>query len=145
MTSDGISSQDWDQVHELALALANARDDEDAPYRERLLTYLRELISKYGELPSLLATQADYTGDSHESERLLLRAFDLAVGIQDRSNLREISLSLADLYLSDLHQWRPASRWLEIANAYIEPTSEIDRSEYDRIELAIAILRNRAG
>lgn len=76
MTSDGISSEDWAKVRELAVALANASDDEDEPHRERVRAYPRELVSKYGQLPSIVATQADYADDPGESERLLLRAFD---------------------------------------------------------------------
>ena len=64
MTPDGISADDWDQVHELALAIVNAEEEvEGADHRNRLLKYLRELRSKYGELPSILATEADYVLD----------------------------------------------------------------------------------
>jgi len=141
MTSDGISSEDWGKVRDLAVALANASDDEDEPHRERLLAYLRELVSKYGELPSIVATQADYAGDPGESERLLLRAFDLAVGRDDKSNILEIALSLAKLYASELPRVVEASRWLEIARAHIRPDNEMDRIEYDDIEERIARLK----
>jgi hypothetical protein len=87
MTSDGISSEDWEEVHELALAVANASDDEDGPHRERLFACLHKLISKYGELPSILATRADYVDDPTEFERLFLRAFDLALARGDQSNV----------------------------------------------------------
>jgi len=141
MTSDGISSEDWATVRELAVALANASDDEEEPHRERLRAYLRELVSKYGELPSIVATQADYAGDPGESERLLLRAFDLALAIDDRSNVREIALSLANLYASELQRVVEASRWLEIASAHIRPDNEMDRIEYEDIEERIARLK----
>lgn len=138
MTSDGISSEDWDQVHQLAVDLANASDDEDDQVRERLFECLRGLISKYGELPGILATQADYVDDPLESERLFLRAFDLALAKKDRSNIREVSLSLANLYVSDLRRPADASRWLDVANAYIDGDSEVDRAEYRHIAEAIA-------
>ena len=141
MTSDGISSEDWDRVHELALDVVNAPDDEDEIVRERLFEYLRGLTLKYGELPSIVATQADYADDPLESEALFLRAFDLAQSRDDRSNIREISLSLADLYASDLRRPTDASRWLEVAGAYIVPDSEMDRSEHQRIAEAIARLK----
>jgi hypothetical protein len=139
MTSDGISSEDWDRVHELAVDLVNASDDEGESVRQRLFECLRELTSKYGELPSILATQADYVDDPIESEALLLRAFDLVQSRGDRSNICEISLSLADLF-AELRRPVDASRWLEIANAYIAPDREIDRSEYQLIKEAIARL-----
>jgi len=141
MTSDGISSKDWEEVHELVLAVVNASDDEDGRHREQLFAYLRKLTSKYGELPSILATQADYVDDSSECERLFLRAFDLAQTRGDRSNVLEISLSLANHYSRDLCRLGEASRWLEIANAYLGPDSDMDRFEYQHIEEAIARLK----
>jgi len=138
MTSDGISSEDWDEVHELALAVVNAPDDESDRHREQIFACLRRLIAKYGELPSILATQADYVDDPAESERLYLRAFDLAQARDDRPNICEISLSLADFYASDVRRLRDAFHWLEIANAYIRPDSDMDRLEYEGIEQAIA-------
>lgn len=132
MTSDGISSEDWDHVHELAVAVVNADADEDT-HRDRLFAFLEALVRKYGELPSLLATRADYSDDRRESERLLLRAFDFAVARADRANIREVSLSLADLYATEFSQMDDARRWLEIASEYIRPGNNSDQVEYERI------------
>ena len=60
---------------------------EEQHHRTDLLNYLDELTAKYGELPSLLATRADYVEDPAESERLLLRAFEAATRIVDTLNL----------------------------------------------------------
>jgi hypothetical protein len=141
MTSDAISSEDWDRVHELAVDLVNASDDEDETARQRLFECLSGLTLKYGELPSIVATQADYVNDPLESEALFLRAFDLAQSRGDRSNIREISLSLASLYASTLRRPSDATRWLEVAHAYMDPDNEMDRSEYHDIEAAIARLK----
>lgn len=140
MTSDGISSEDWNQVHELAVELVNAPDDESEPVRQRLFECLRRLTAKYGELPSILATHADYVDDPRESERLFLRAFDIAQARGDRAYIREISLSLADLYVNTLRDAADATRWLEVANAYMSADSEMDKSEYQGIQEAIARL-----
>jgi hypothetical protein len=61
-TSDGMSGEDWDLVHELALEIANAEDGspEEELSRNRLLRYLDELEERYGRRPSILATRADY-------------------------------------------------------------------------------------
>lgn len=134
MTSDGINSQDWDQLHNLAVQVANASGEEEDELRSQLLSYLQELESKYGELPSILATRADYAEDSRDSERLLLRAFDLAVAIADTTNVREIALSLADRYSTDLFDVPKASRWLAIAEPHIKSGSPEDREEYRGIE-----------
>ena len=74
-----ISGEDWERVQELALDLVNTSDvDDERIYRRRLLDFLGDLRARYGELPSILATEADYVEDVHASESLLLRAFDLA-------------------------------------------------------------------
>jgi hypothetical protein len=51
-TSDGISAEDWDKVHELAVEVVKSGLPSD--YRTRLLRYLDQLETKYGELPSIL-------------------------------------------------------------------------------------------
>src|SRR6185436_8643004 len=101
------------RVHDLALLIVNTEDEDHDRARERMLAYLSDLTLKYGELPSLLATRADYVEDDNESERLLLRAFDLAVTAGDAANVREIALSIASLYANELAEPIPASRWLE--------------------------------
>ena len=68
--SDEIKTEDWDKVHELALLIANASLREEGNEKESavvvshglalLLPYLDELTLKYGALPSILATRADY-------------------------------------------------------------------------------------
>ena len=136
MTSDGISTEDWDRVHELAVDVANSADEEDQP-REELLRFLEQLRSKYGELPSILATQADYTDDPRAAELLLLRAFDLSLTRGDSENLRETSLSLANLYV-DLRDLVAASRWLDVAAAQLRPGNESDRWEYELIVKSLA-------
>src|SRR5688572_7226647 len=112
MTSDGISTGDWDRVHELALEIVNADDDEQADrVRKRMVAYLDDLTRRYGELPSICATKADYVDQPAESERLLLRAFDLAVTRNDAPNIRSVSLSLAQLYSRDSLDVVAASQW----------------------------------
>ena len=144
MTSDGISAEDWDHVHQLVLEIVNSEDDaNEGTSRERLFVYLDDLTKKYGELPSICATRADYVEQPSESERLLLRAFDLAIGRSDESNLRSISLSLANLYARELPDVVAAARWLEIAHAHLNAEDESDVWEYNRIRDAIEALKNR--
>jgi hypothetical protein len=134
-TSDGIAATDWDRVHELALAVVNADDSlDEESHRRELLKYLDELTSKYGELPSLLATCADYIDDRVEAERLLLRAFEVAKSIDDTRNLCEISLSLADLYTSDRRRRVAARVWLDRARAHMSADDDVGWRESCRIE-----------
>lgn len=142
MTSDGIHSSDWDKVHAVALDLANADGDQHELIRLRLFERLDELISKYGELPSLLATKADYVEDSVESEQLFLRAFELARNRNDLKNIKEIALSLAELYATRLQSITQASSWLEIASAHMSPDDETGRVEHADISEMIEQLKN---
>ena len=72
MTSDGISDADWDVVHALAVEIVNASESEAAVRTTAaLLCHLDTLEQKYGALPSILATRADYVEDAGERLRLL--------------------------------------------------------------------------
>ena len=80
-TSDGISSQDWDVIHELAVEIVNAPDNEKPAYSKKLVDYLETLERNYGPLPSILATRADYLPEGDPVRRdLLLRALAIASG-----------------------------------------------------------------
>jgi len=67
MTPDGISTDDWDRVHEAVVDIVNASAIEDdvlcAHYTERLFDILDQLESIYGRIPSVLDTRADFTDD----------------------------------------------------------------------------------
>jgi len=101
-TSDGISTDDWDTVHELSLKIVNAEAEAEANiYTRQLLQYLDELDAKYGGLPSILATRADYLMDRTEREALLIQAYILAEALNDTLNMKETEDSLAELYIED--------------------------------------------
>ena len=105
-TSDGISTDDWDTVHELSLKIVNAEAEAEANiYTRQLLQYLDELDAKYGGLPSILATRADYLADylmdRTEREALLIQAYILAEALNDTLNMKETEDSLAELYIED--------------------------------------------
>ena len=78
MTPDGISADDWRRVHELAVEVVNLSADDDGTASdeaaERLLDVLDDLQRKYGPLPSILATRADYVASSADREYWLLAA-----------------------------------------------------------------------
>jgi hypothetical protein len=63
-TPDGITTEDWDRVHDLALEVVNLSAEGDEAGSDAAKIQLRELLDdlqeKYGPLPSLLATRADY-------------------------------------------------------------------------------------
>jgi hypothetical protein len=101
-TSDGISTDDWDTVHELSLKIVNAEAEAEANiYTRQLLQYLDELDAKYGGLPSILATRSDYLMDRTEREALLIQAYILAEALNDTLNMKETEDSVAELYIED--------------------------------------------
>ena len=78
----------------------NAEADAEANiYTSQLLQYLDELGAKYGALPSILATRADYLMDRTEREALLIQAYILAEALNDTLNMKETEDSLAELYI----------------------------------------------
>jgi hypothetical protein len=138
MTSDGISHQDWDRVHELALAIVNASDAaSEKKCRRKLFDYLDVLTTKYGELPSLLATRADYVEDRRVSESLLRQAFTNAVNLGDRKNCLYIALDLAEMYLEDFPSRPTASNWLTSAREFLNAGDKSDWERYRQLASAI--------
>src|SRR4051812_19878088 len=116
MTSDGIKTDDWDRVKDLACQVANASshgdDEASARYTERLVMLLDEFQEKYGELPSILATKADYIDNTSDRLQLLRRAYELAEARQDKSNRVLIASSLAQIYVEELADLERGSVWL---------------------------------
>jgi hypothetical protein len=112
MTSDGIATEDWDQVHELALAVVNLSGEGDVAASHRAPLCLAELLDdlqeKYGPLPSLFATRADYLDKFEDRGYWHLAAYKQAVERGDAKNPASISESLAPLYVESL-RWKEAA------------------------------------
>ena len=115
MTSDGITKSDWDKLRALAAQLANAACADDKVlynrYREDLLEYLNQLKAKYGDLPSIIATQADYTNRVREKKRLLKRALRRAEEIDDLKNQILIAESLEEFHKEEVLDRAEAAAW----------------------------------
>jgi hypothetical protein len=139
VTSDGISTEDWNEVHELAVEIVNhsAAEDPTAEARARasLIALLDRLEQKYGQRPSLLATRADYVESPTERERLLLRAFSEADRIKDNDNRLLVAESLASLYLEQLHNLDEGAKWLGVWRHELgdDPVRR-DREEVSRLQ-----------
>jgi predicted DNA-binding protein len=148
-TPDGISTEDWDIVHELALDIVNTDGNECEQFKARLLKYLDQLQEKYGDLPSILGTRADYVDDVRQKEQLLTNAYVLAEACEDHLNELEIAHSLAELYVETLKDGRKASKWLEHLRRHVNQTgSSRDRQEYERLregfrQLNLRLIRER--
>ena len=113
MTEDGIATEDWDRVHELALEIVNSSAEGEVPASDqaslRLVELLDEFQEKYGPLPSLLATRADYLVRFEDREYWYLAAYKQAAERGDARNLVSISESLTSLYAENL-QWEGGCR-----------------------------------
>ena len=138
-TTDGISSEEWDRVTELAFEIwRHINDAEVETRRLELFAYLDALETKYGPLPRILATRADFSssGDMDHQEELLVRAYALAVERGDRLNALVIAHSLADMYLGELGRPLEGGRWLAClgTHLYDDPEDPWWQEEYDRLK-----------
>lgn len=145
-TPDGISTEDWDVVHELTVDLVNAEEGlNEEECRHRLLQYLDELEEKYGARPSILATRADFIVDDVPGRlQLFNRAYALAAEAGDARNQLHVAASLAELYVEELGDIDSGSMWLSRANDHVERVgNDVDRREYVRVRDALERLRQR--
>ena len=138
VTSDGIARCDWNQVGTLATEIANAAIIEDTQReilaRSRLLVLLKELRTKYGDRPSILATQADYVDALPEKLALLEKSFSLASQTADFHNMMFIAHSLAQLYVEECRDPEKGRLWLSTLMSCLSVYSEpYERDEYERL------------
>ena len=128
MTSDGISDDDWKQVVERSHALVDASSIDDEVLiqarEQELFEVLDALERKYGPLPSLTATRADFTDETEERQRLLELAYQQAIDRDDRTNLLLVCESLAELMITDLQQKERGAKWLKLMKAYLPPSGD---------------------
>ena len=146
-TSDGIATADWDVVHGLAVDVVNASDEQKAHHVRQLLDYLDVLEFKYGPLPSILATRADYLdAEDPAREELLLHAQSIAEANDDVANRVSITQSLAELYLekADL---KKADHWLTRMRECLVAHNDDDFADYERIRALYrkAVIRSASG
>jgi len=96
-----------------------------------MLKYLSSLENRYGELPSILATRADYLDDARTKEELLIRAYGLSKRRRDSLNQLEIAHSLSQLYIERFRAPRKATIWLRRLKAHLEKSgSPYQKNEY---------------
>ena len=139
-TPDGISNEDWDDIHECAAEIVNASIRREE-WRHRLLDRLDDLQEKYGELPSILATRADYIEDVDEKVTLFRRAYALATERGDSFNQLEIADSLATLYIVNLKDAAKGWHWLERMRRHMDERSDWSHDQdYESLREALSKL-----
>ena len=136
MTPDGISTEDWDRVHALALEIVNTSADDDEAASDAASLRLRELLDelqeKYGPLPSLLATRGDYGSDPVERDYWLAAAYEGAKRRGDAKNLVWIASSLATLHVEEICDPAKGAEWLTLLEQHLQVSPD-DRSEERRV------------
>ncbi|MBU6953839.1 hypothetical protein [Hahella sp. HN01] len=114
-TSDGIDIYEWETIVELASEIANMTAiDVDASLIERkLLLELDKLEEKYGPLPSILSTKAEYIDEFRLKLTLLKEAYINSCEISDLNNRAFISSTIAELYIDNCNDIVRSKYWLE--------------------------------
>jgi hypothetical protein len=148
VTSDGISAEDWDRVHELALQVVNASAEGEEAASDvaaaQLLELLDDLQQTYGPLPSLLATRADYISDGpEERDCWLTAAYEQAQKLGDVKSLVWIAASLARLHVDDLRNPTLGAQWLTHLEEHLR-LSHDDSEAREAVRLR-AILQSLRG
>jgi hypothetical protein len=104
---------------------------ESLPYS----SWTHRLEARYGPLPSILATRADYTDDAVDAVSLLERAYESAVARGDGVNRVEIAESLAQMHVEHLQDLHGAIRWLAAFVEELETSPDPGRlTELRRLE-----------
>lgn len=124
-TSDGISKKDWDKVESLALDIVNvsAVNNETEKLEKELLKLLNDLKNKYGRLPSIIATEADYVSNTIASLKLLKEAYISALEINDLKNISYIAGSITEYY-SELNDDNKLDFWMTEFNKNLKNYSD---------------------
>jgi hypothetical protein len=91
-----------------------------------LLDALDVLEKRYGTLPSILATRADFIEGDRERLRLLQAAFISASALHDTKNQLCIASSLAE-HFAERKCTKSASKWLKVGQGLL-------KENFDRYE-----------
>jgi hypothetical protein len=123
---------------EIVNAAADDDNERENKAKLKLHSVLDELETRYGALPSILATRADYVDDLHLQETLLLRAYSEAKSRSDARNMVWVASSLAALYAEELQDYGSARRWIDAlrANLVLYPDDR-ESEELNRLKTLV--------
>ncbi len=127
-TSDGIFDVDWDEIEKISFSIASAieKGDNSTVLVEKLFNKLDFLEDKYGKLPSITATRADYTDCPLKQLSLLKEAYASSLEINDKKNMAYISASIAEFYMENDAYQDKVRFWASIFLSYIETLAKND-------------------
>jgi hypothetical protein len=150
MTPDGIIRRDWSLVESLAIKLAQAICSEqkalERKYIQKLLLLLDKLESKYGTLPSILATRAEFAPKTTQRLSLLKRAYEEAKKLEDKTNMTLIASSVAETYLTELDDIEAGQKWLKKLRMCLKEYFDPDEfGMYKRLRRRVTRLTKKAS
>ncbi len=114
-----IQAEEWKKIRDLASAVSRAAKDDNYPlshiHCRTLIDFLDSLQDKYGPLPRILATKADYMEDDEIRLCLYEKAFEISETEHNHMECVFIADSLILLYLEDIDvpNYEMAHRWLK--------------------------------
>jgi len=102
---------------------------------------LRWLEHKYGLLPSILATRADFVKNKTRKATLLIAAYRIARKRRDRRNLAYITHSLAEHFVQAKQSPSDSRHWLKSFKKHISDDDDPQwaRREYARLKRIFAV------
>lgn len=108
--------------------------NKEASLTKDAFQLLAQMQRKYGPLPTLLATKADFTVNTAKRHVLLKKAWRTAAKLDDKANLVLISSSLAELCLEDLKDLAEGDQWLAKLKSALELFDDKrERAEWSRL------------
>jgi len=130
--------KDWRRVEAIARAIVEAETRAEQ-LRSRMIDLLRRLERKFGALPSIVATRAEYTERVPEKIRLLDKAYESAVSQGDQLNKVLISSSIARVFVEDLGDVKAGKQWLARLRRHLsEHFDKVESAEYGRLSRRLA-------
>lgn len=112
-----LSRNEWGEIQGLSYAIANASSLEDNltndTLTKELLYKLDRLKLKYGALPILLSTRADYIENINERLKLYKQAFYGALETIDKQCVTQSAESIAELYVDEMRDYNNGNIWLK--------------------------------
>lgn len=137
-----FSQSHWDEVNEASLALVNASLADDDALRQSLFIELTIVLHRlrtiYGDHPTLIETEADFSDDP--AERRLLYEQAIAVAVEHSLPTYTIRISLAKLLLDDFLDPTTASAQLAACEHELSQfADESERCEWNQLVEGIGL------
>jgi len=132
------TTEEGDQITEIAKGLVNAGFADDEPKRAQRLSQLHDclqkLIGKYGEHPTLIELQADFADTFEEGMSLYQKAKQISMSLG--LSIRSICLSMAVLVLREKDAKGEAREFLQECQNEMGDANEYELWKLEEINAA---------